>query len=84
MNIWLNIFTYLRIPDSYHAKILKKHTPLVRFSLYFHNQTIFQNSERSFFDQVAIDDKSALTSENRPLMAELKLKMSQNGRFFMF
>ena len=77
-------FLLLRIPDSYHAKTLKKHTPLVRFALYFHNQAIFQKSERSFFDQVAIDAKSALTFENRPLVAELKLKMSQNGRFFMF
>ena len=64
----------LRIPDSYHAKTLKKHTPLVRFALYFYNQAIFQKSERSFFDQVAIDGKSALTFENRRLVAELKFK----------
>ncbi len=32
----------LRIPDSYHAKTLKIHTPLVRFALYFHYQAVFQ------------------------------------------
>ena len=31
-------------PDSYYAKTLKKHTPLVRFALYFHNQAIFRKS----------------------------------------
>ncbi len=31
----------LRIPDSYHAKTLKNHTPLVRYALYFYNQAIF-------------------------------------------
>ena len=62
----LNKVTDLRIPDSYHAKTLKKHPPLVRFGLYFHNQVVFQKSERSCFDQVAIDAKSVLTFENRP------------------
>ena len=65
----------LRIPDSYHAKTLKIHTPLVRFALYFHYQAVFQKFERSFFDQVAVDVKSVLTFENRPLVAELKLKI---------
>ncbi len=74
----------LRIPDSYHTKTLKKHTPFVRFALYFHNQAIFQKSERSFFNQLAIDAKSALTFDNHPLVLELKFKMSKNGRFFMF
>ncbi len=69
----------LRIPDSCHAKTLKNHTPLVGFASYFLNQAIFQKSERRFLDQVAIDAKSALTFENRPLVAELKFKMSQNG-----
>ncbi len=64
----------LRIPDSYHAKTLKKNTPPVHFSLYFHNQAISQKSERSFVDQVAIDDKSALTIEDHPLVEELKSK----------
>ena len=36
----------------------------------------------SFFDQVATDDKSVLTFEKRPLVAELKLKMSQIALFF--
>ena len=65
----------LRIPDSYHAKTLKIHTPLVRFALYFHYQAVFQKFERSFFDQVAVDAKSVSTFENRPLVAELKLKI---------
>ena len=43
----------LRIPDSYHAKILKNHTPLVRYALYFYNQAIFQKFERRFFDEVS-------------------------------
>ena len=34
----------------------------------------FQKSERSFFDQVAIDAESVLTFEKCPLVAELKLK----------
>ncbi len=75
---------HLRIPDSYHAKTLIIHTPLVRFALYFHYQAVFQKFERSFLDQVAIDAKSASTFENCPLMAELKFKKSQNERFFIF
>ncbi len=35
----------LRIPDSYHAKTLKIHTPLVRFALYFHYRAVFQKFE---------------------------------------
>ncbi len=61
------------IPDSYHGKTLKKCTPLVHFAAYFHNQTIFKKSERTFFDQVAIDAKSVLTFENCPLMSELTI-----------
>ena len=68
----------LRIPDSYHAKTLKIHTPLIRFVLYFHNQAVFKKFERSFFDQVAIDAKTVLTFENCPQVAKLKFKMSQN------
>ncbi len=49
MNIWL-IQMYmvnpadeimvieLRIPDSYHAKTLKNHTPLVRYASYFYKK----------------------------------------------
>ena len=74
----------LRIPDSYHANTLKIHTPLVRFAVYFHYWAVFQKFERSFFDQVAIDDKSALTFENCPLVEELKFKMSHNERIFIF
>ncbi len=70
-----SVVSLLRIPDSYHAKTLKIHTPLVRFALYFHYQAVFQKFERSFFDQVAIDAKNASTFENRPLVAELKLKI---------
>ena len=66
---------HLRIPDSYHAKIMKIHTPLVRFALYFHNQAGFQKFEHSFFDQVAIDIKSVLTFENCPLVAENTFNM---------
>ena len=50
----------------------KKQTPLVRFAWLFYNQTVFQKIERTFFDRVAIE--SVLTFENRPLVAELKLK----------
>ena len=39
----------LRIPDSYHAKSLKNHTPLVRNASYFYNQAIFKKIERRFF-----------------------------------
>ena len=35
-----------------------------------------------FFDQVAIDSKSVLTIEKRPLVAELKLKLLGNGHSF--
>ncbi len=38
----------LRIPDSYHAKTLKIHTPLVRFALYFHYRAVFQNLNVAF------------------------------------
>ncbi len=40
-NIDSERFFLLRIPDSYHAKTLKNHTPLVRYASYFYNQTIF-------------------------------------------
>ncbi len=36
------------------------------------------------FDQVAIDAKSVSTYKKGPLVAELKLKMSQNEQLFMF
>ena len=41
----------------------------------FYNGAVFQKSESSFLDQVAIDVKSVLTFENCPLVAELKLKI---------
>ncbi len=63
------------IPDIYLAKTVIKHTPLICFPLYFHNRAIFLKSERSIFEQVAIDAKIALTFENGPLVAELKFKM---------
>ena len=37
-----------------------------------------QKFERSFFDQVAVDAKSVLKFEERPLVAQLKLKVLQN------
>ncbi len=61
-----------------------KHTPLVHFAWLLYNQTIFQKFERSFFDQVAIDSKNVQTFERHPLVAELKLKVSQIALFFMF
>ena len=64
--------------------ITEKQTPLVRFAWLFDNQTVFQKFERTFFDQVAIDAKSVSTFKKCPLVAELKLKMSQNGQFWMF
>ena len=54
--------------------ITKIQTPLVRFGWLFYNQTVFQKFERTFFDQVAIDAKSVLTFEKRPLVVELKLE----------
>ena len=57
---------------------------MVRFAPYFHNQAVFKKSECSFFDEVAIDAKSVLTFGIRPLVAELKFRMSQYGRFSMF
>ncbi len=53
--------------------ITKKLTPQVRFAWLFYNQTVFQKFERTFFDQVAINVKSVLTFEKRPLFVELKL-----------
>ncbi len=39
--------------------------------------------ECSFFDQLVRDDKSVLTFENCPLVAVLKLKISQNGTIML-
>ncbi len=64
----------LRMRAIHGAKTTKKHTPLVCFDWLFYNQTVSQKFERPFFDQVAIDAKYVLTFENRPLVAELKLK----------
>ncbi len=64
--------------------ITEKQTPLVHFSWLFDNQTVFLKFECIFFDQVAIDAKSVPTFKKWLLMADLKLKMSQNGHFFMF
>ncbi len=57
--------------------ITEKQTPLVHFAWLFDNQSVFQKFEHVFFDQVATDAKSVSTFEKHPLMAELKLKMSQ-------
>ena len=59
---------------------------MVHFAWLFYNQTVFQNFERSFFDQVAIDAKNVfhLAFEKSPLVAELKLKMFHTEQFFMF
>ncbi len=65
---------YLRILDIHGTKITKNQTPLTRFAQLFYNQTVYQKSERCFFDQVSKDDKSVLTFEKCPLVAELKLK----------
>ncbi len=54
--------------------ITKNLTPLVRFAWLFYNQTVFEKFECTFLDQVAIDAKSVLTFEQRPLVVELKLK----------
>ena len=50
----------LRIPDSYHAKTLKIHTPPGTFCFIFSLPGCLCNA------------KSALTFENCPLMAEVK------------
>ncbi len=43
----------------------------------FYNQTVFQKSECSFFDQVAIDAESVLTlKKNVPLPPEGAFQMS--------
>ncbi len=67
----------LTILDSYHARTLKRQNPLVCFPSYFHIKAVFQKSERSFFDQVAIDAKSILTFENCLLVAVMKFKTRQ-------
>ena len=64
--------------------VTEKQTPLVHVAWLFDNQTVFQKFDRTFFDQVAIDGKSVSTFKKCPLVAELKLQMSQNGQFFMF
>ncbi len=43
----------------------------------------FRNLNVNFYG-VAIDAKSVLTFKNRPLVVELRLKMSRNGQFVMF
>ncbi len=48
----------LRILDIHGAKITKNQAPLTRFAWLFSNQTVYQKSERSFFDQVSKDAKS--------------------------
>ncbi len=68
----------------WHAKITKNLTPLLRFAWLFYNKIVFKKFEHTFFDQVTVDAKRVSTFEKCPLVAELKLKMSQNGRFFMF
>ena len=50
---------------------------MAHFASLFYNKAIFQKSNRSFFDQVAIDSKSVLTFEKCPLVAELKSKISE-------
>ncbi len=59
----------------------QKTDPLVRFALLYYNQTIFQKFKRTVFDQVAIDAKNEISFEMRPLMAELKFKMSPIALF---
>ncbi len=84
--LWANLVSWvrLRILAIHGAKTTKNQTPLVCFAWLFDNQTVFQKFERTFFDQVAIDAKNVLTFEKRPLVAELKLKMSQTEQFFLF
>ena len=43
------------ILDSCDAKNTEYQTCLISFAYLFYNQTVFQKSERSFFDQVAVD-----------------------------
>ncbi len=72
------IYSLLAIPvrlhAGYDAKITKNLTPLVCFAWLFYNQIVSQKLECTFFDQVAINAKSVLTFEMRPLVEELKLK----------
>ena len=49
----------------------------------FTTRPSFKNLNIDFYI-VTIDAKNVLTFENRPLVAELKFRMSQNGRCFMF
>ncbi len=57
--------------------------PLACFD-YFTTRLTIKNLNVVFFDQVARDGKGVLTFEKRPLVAELKLKMSQIVLFVMF
>ena len=81
---YVRVSSQLTILDSYGCKITKNCTPLVYFGWLFYNQSVFKKFERTFFDQVAIDEKNVLTFEKRPLVTELKLKMSQIEQFSMF
>ncbi len=56
----------------------RKTYPLVCFASLFYNQTIFKKIECCFFDQVAINDKSVVTFEKCPLVAQLNLRVSEN------
>ncbi len=49
--------SFLGLHDSYGAKYTEKPTVLVHFAILFYNQAIFQKSEGSFIDQVAMDGK---------------------------
>ncbi len=55
-------------------KPLKIRPPCHILPDYFLTRLSFKNLNVVFFDQVAIDAKSVRTFENRPLVAELKLK----------
>ena len=49
-----------------------------------HKHRCAKKFECSFFDPVCIDAKSVLTFEKCPLVAEVKLKVSENEQFFMY
>ena len=48
----------------------------LRFVWYFYQATIYQKSEWHFFDQGSIDGKSKVEMKKCPLVAELKLKIT--------
>ena len=79
----VNLIT-LRIVDIHGGKITKNQTPTGTFCSIILPPDRLSKICMILFYQVARDAKNVSTFEKCPLVAELKLKMSQIEQFFMF